>query len=71
MKDSTSIVIIGAGMAGLRSLVAANKYLSKTEHALIVDSRPNYGGKWLDQYDFIRLHQPYKQFTVFDEPWIL
>lgn len=34
-----------------------------------MDIRDNYGGNWLEHYDYVRLHQPYRNFTSYNEPW--
>lgn len=65
------VVIVGAGYAGLSALVTANKYLGTNEHVLIADIQPCFGGHWQETYRYIRLHQPYSLFTVFDRPWDL
>lgn len=65
------VVIVGAGLAGLSALVAANKYLTGNEHALIADIRPSFGGQWHDTYGYVRLHQPYQFFTAYDKTWVV
>src|SRR5580704_14737665 len=65
------LCIVGAGYAGLNGLNAAAKYLNKGDRVVFVDKSPTWGGQWTHQYDFVRLHQPYRMFTAGDQPWTL
>lgn len=65
------LCIVGAGYAALNALNAAAKYLKKGARVVIVDKSSTWGGQWLHQYDFVRLHQPYRMFTAGDQPWTL
>lgn len=65
------LVIVGAGFSGLNALRAAREYIPKPGRIVIADERSNYGGHWIDSYDFVRLHQPYKKYTSYDESWDL
>jgi hypothetical protein len=38
---------------------------------VIVDRRTQWGGNWVDQYQFLRLHQPYRHFTAGTAKWAL
>eukprot|EP01050_Picozoa_sp_SAG11_P017984 SAG11_NODE_2655_length_3123_cov_1.476852_4_plen_117_part_00 len=38
---------------------------------VIVDREASWGGQWVRQYDFVRLHQPYKVFTAGERVWNL
>jgi cation diffusion facilitator CzcD-associated flavoprotein CzcO len=53
------LCIVGAGYAALNGLNAAAKYMNRGERVVVVDKRASWGGQWNDQYDFVRLHQPY------------
>src|SRR6266700_5767901 len=53
------LCIVGAGYAALNALNAAAKYLNKGDRVVVIDRNETWGGQWLGQYDFIRLHQPY------------
>ena len=67
-----SLVIVGAGMSGLNALTVARKYLPAPAHEIVIaDERADFGGHWNDAYDFFRLHQPYRNYTSFDEDWAL
>lgn len=65
------LCIIGAGYAGLNGLNAAAKYLKKGDRVVVVDENATWGGQWIGQYDFVRLHQPYRMFTAGDQRWAL
>ena len=65
------LCIVGAGYAALNGLNAAAKYLEKGARVVVVDQSATWGGQWLHQYDFVRLHQPYRMFTAGDQPWTL
>ena len=71
MKDTSELIVIGAGIAGLNALTVASDYLSTHDHVILVDSRPGAGGMWVDTYDFVRLHQPYPIFTAGAIAWQL
>ena len=53
------LCIVGAGYAALNALNAAAKYLNKGDRVVVIDRNETWGGQWLGQYDFVRLHQPY------------
>lgn len=65
------LCIVGAGYAGLNVLNAAAKYLRRGDRVVVLDKNDDWGGQWLHQYDFLRLHQPYRMFTAGDQPWKL
>ena len=65
------LCVVGAGYAALNGLNAAAKYLKKGERVVLVDKNATWGGQWVHQYDFVRLHQPYQMFTAGDQPWAL
>lgn len=65
------LCIVGAGYAALNGLNAAAKYMAKGQRVVVLDRRPTWGGQWVDQYDFVRLHQPYRMFTAGDQKWRL
>ncbi len=73
-QDNTldcELCIVGAGYAALNGLNAAAKYLKKGERVVVLDKNETWGGQWVQQYDFVRLHQPYRMFTAGDQPWTL
>lgn len=65
------LCIVGAGYAALNGLNAAAKYLNKGARIVVIDKNTTWGGQWLHQYDFVRLHQPYRMFTAGDQRWTL
>jgi len=65
------LCIVGAGYAALNGLNAAAKYLKKGDRVVLIDKYDTWGGQWTHQYDFVRLHQPYRMFTAGDQPWTL
>jgi hypothetical protein len=65
------LCIVGAGYAALNGLNVAAKYLKKGDRVILVDKNDTWGGQWTHQYDFVRLHQPYRMFTAGDQPWKL
>lgn len=65
------LCIVGAGYAALNGLNAAAKYLKKGDRVVVIDRNQTWGGQWLGQYDFVRLHQPYFLFTAGDQRWTL
>jgi hypothetical protein len=65
------LCIVGAGYAALNGLNAAAKYLPKGARVVVIDKNQSWGGQWLHQYDFVRLHQPYRMFTAGDQAWVL
>lgn len=66
-----ALCIVGAGWAALNGLNAAAKYLKRGERVVLVDRNQTWGGQWIHQYDFLRLHQPYRMFTAGDQRWRL
>lgn len=65
------LCIVGAGYAGLNALNAAAKYMAPGERVVFVDKNRTWGGQWVGQYDYLRLHQPYRMFTAGDQKWRL
>ncbi|HET7689174.1 MAG TPA: hypothetical protein VFK41_02260 [Nocardioidaceae bacterium] len=65
------VCIVGAGISGLNALVVASGYLPRSGRAVLVDSRPQAGGMWVDTYDYVRLHQPHPIFTAGNIKWQL
>lgn len=71
VEETSELVVIGAGIAGLNALAVAGGYLSPRDRVVLVDSRPRAGGMWVDTYDFVRLHQPHPIFTAGNIAWRL
>lgn len=71
MEETSELIVVGGGIAGLNALAVAGGYLSPNDRVVLLDSRPRAGGMWVDTYDFVRLHQPHRIFTAGDIPWRL
>jgi hypothetical protein len=71
VEETSELIVIGAGIAGLNALAVAGRYLSPRDRVTLVDSRPRAGGMWVDTYDFVRLHQPHPIFTAGNVAWQL
>ena len=74
MKESNiscTLCIVGAGYAGISALHAAKSYLKPEDKVIIIDEKEGFGGQWLKQYGFVRLHQPYRHFTAGNQSWKL
>ena len=70
-SESCELCIIGAGYAAVNALNAASKYLSTGARVVVVDRGARWGGQWCEQYDYVRLHQPYEQFTAGERTWAI
>jgi len=70
-QHDAELCLVGAGYAALNALNAAAKYLRPGDRVVVLDKNLDWGGQWLHQYDFLRLHQPYRMFTAGDQPWKL
>lgn len=55
----------------MNALNAASKYLSPGARVVVVDRGARWGGQWCEQYDYVRLHQPYEQFTAGERTWAI
>jgi cation diffusion facilitator CzcD-associated flavoprotein CzcO len=66
-----ALCVVGAGYAGLNGLNAAARYLAPGARVVVIDKNETWGGQWVGQYDFVRLHQPYRLFTAGDQRWAL
>jgi hypothetical protein len=66
-----ALVIIGGGYAGVCALNAAVQHLTPGERVVVVDQGKKWGGQWVDQYDFVRLHQPFPIFTAGQRAWAI
>jgi hypothetical protein len=67
--EKCTLVIVGAGYAGICAFNAAVQYLKPGDRIVVVDQGKTWGGQWIDQYDFVRLHQPYSIFTAGQRKW--
>ena len=63
------LCIVGAGYAGVNALNAAARYIPKGGRIVWVDRREQLGGMWVDQYDYVTLHQPHSMFTAGERRW--
>mmetsp|Transcript_120279 Transcript_120279/g.190500 ORF Transcript_120279/g.190500 Transcript_120279/m.190500 type:complete len:527 (-) Transcript_120279:75-1655(-) len=65
------LVIVGAGYAGINALNAASHHLQQGARVAIVAKEAAWGGQWVWQYDYVRLHQPYRSFSAGEREWKL
>ena len=63
------VAVIGAGYAGVNAVCSATRHLPNGARIAWIDSRYSLGGQWVDQYDYVTLHQPYETFTVAGHSW--
>ena len=71
MEEQCELAIIGAGYAAISAFNAAAKYLPLGSTVVIVDRGTKWGGQFTTQYDYVRLHQPYQQFTAGEREWAI
>lgn len=71
MEETSELIVVGGGIAGLNALAVASRYLAPRDRVVLLDSRPRAGGMWVDTYDFVRLHQPHPIFTAGNIAWQL
>jgi hypothetical protein len=69
--EVADLCIIGAGYAGINVLNAAYPHLPQGARVVVVDRGGRFGGQWQDQYDYVRLHQPFSTFTAHDREWAI
>lgn len=69
--EQVDLVVVGAGIAGLNALFVAAQYLPASARVVLVDRNAAPGGMWTCTYPHVRLHQPYRMFTVGDLDWAL
>ena len=67
--EDCDLCIIGAGYAGVNALNAASKYLRRGARVFVVARQSGWGGQWVEQYDFVRLHQAYPLYTAGEREW--
>jgi hypothetical protein len=70
-EKDVDLCIVGAGLAGLNALFVSSEYLDSGSSVLLTDKREKEGGMWNDVYSHVRLHQPYKLFTVGNFDWAI
>jgi hypothetical protein len=70
-SETYEVCIVGAGITGMNALVVASTYLPPSAKVILVDSRQQVGGMWVDTYDHVRLHQPHGIFTAGNIAWDL
>lgn len=69
--EPCDLCIVGAGYAGINVLNAACEFLEEGARVVVIDRGGRFGGQWEGQYDYVRLHQPYKTFTAHDREWAI
>jgi hypothetical protein len=70
-ETSVDLCIVGAGYAAVNALNAASHHLSSGARVAVIARENEWGGQWVGQYDFVRLHQPYKGFSAGGREWDL
>ena len=63
------LILIGAGYAGVCAFEAAAHHLPRGARVVIIDRNKAWGGMWNTVYHYVRLHQPYKNFTAGAREW--
>ena len=63
------LIVAGAGYAGTNAVYAACSYLPKGAKIAWVEPRLQIGGQWVDQYDYVTLHQPHETYTICGRGW--
>jgi len=71
VREVCTLAIVGGGYAGICALNAAAEYLKPGDRVIVVDAGRQWGGQWVDQYDFVRLHQPFSVFTAGSREWAI
>jgi len=71
IQEECNLCILGAGYGGIGALVAASENLKAGDKVIIIDRTRGWGGHWIEQYSFLRLHQPYRHFSVGRFGWKL
>lgn len=71
IEEACDLCIVGSGYAGINALNAATKYLPEHARVVVIGRERAWGGQWVDQYSFVRLHQPYHGFTAGERQWNL
>src|ERR1700710_1382209 len=69
--ETCDVCIVGAGIAGLKALFGARRYLTRDQKVILIDRRMRVGGMWVDTYAYVRLHQPHPMFTAGNIKWTL
>src|SRR5260370_25286903 len=62
----TDYLVIGAGASGMAFVDAL--IAESDVDVVLVDRRHRPGGHWLDDYSFVRLHQPSAHYCVSSRP---
>ena len=70
-QQRADLVILGGGYAAVNALEAASFHLPEGARVFVVAREAGWGGQWVEQYEFVRLHQPYRAFTAGKREWDL
>ena len=70
-QQRAGLVILGGGYAAVNALEAASFHLPEGARVFVVAREAGWGGQWVEQYEFVRLHQPYRAFTAGKREWDL
>lgn len=71
VEEQADLVIVGGGYMAINAFEAAAFHLQRGSKVAIVTREPSWGGNWIDQYDYVRLHQPHRSFTAGARNWTL
>eukprot|EP00038_Savillea_parva_P010451 m.190409 g.190409 ORF g.190409 m.190409 type:complete len:543 (-) comp18030_c0_seq1:84-1712(-) len=69
--DNVALCIIGAGYAGVNALNSAAHHLPRGARVVVVAREADWGGQWVDQYSYVRLHQPYPSYSAAGRRWMI
>lgn len=61
-------VVVGAGATGMAFVDTLLSHSPEAVSVLLLDKRDKPGGHWNDDYDFVRLHQPARNYGVETRP---
>eukprot|EP00943_MAST-04B_sp_MAST-4B-sp1_P009631 g9631.t1 len=65
------LCLVGGGYAAVNALNSATYHLKKGSRVIVIAKEHGWGGNWINQYNYVRLHQPYQRFTAGKREWDL
>jgi cation diffusion facilitator CzcD-associated flavoprotein CzcO len=71
MEQRADLVILGGGYSAVNALEAAAFHLPANARVFVIARETGWGGQWVEQYEYVRLHQPYEAFTAGRRKWDL
>ena len=69
--SNCDLCLIGGGYAAVNALNSATYHLQKGSRVIVIAKEHGWGGNWINQYNYVRLHQPYQVFTAGKREWDL